>query len=168
VPRDAPPVSRGTIIPALLASETYDRLLEQAMAIDTGRFEPFRLVLIGERKAAELRWMPRGMVIGSRVVLDRPLMFTSSGLGDERVDPPRRALFRDWFHSPADWAREQDAFHRHAWSEAPELSVCMRRHDARTVSYTVVEMTAGEVELRYFPAPPNEPVPAQIARLARA
>jgi len=101
--------------------------------------------------------------------LDRPVMFTSSGLGDARVEGPRRELFHDWFgDDPAQWPAQQDAFHRHRWPDRPELSVCMSREDARSVSLTVVEVTAAGVSLTYHGAPPDEPGPDVTRRLARA
>jgi uncharacterized protein with NRDE domain len=161
-----PPLSRGTIIPTLLGSSSLDELVQRATAIDTSLFAPFRLVFADRREVVELRWAQSAMELKSREPLTRPMMFTSSGMGDELVDPPRRELFRGWFHSSADWPAEQDAFHRHSWPEAPELSVCMSRSDARTVSFTVVEVTTEATKLSYFPQPPNLPSAPVVVSVA--
>ncbi len=156
-------VSRGTIIPALLESSRFEELVQRAQSIDASRHAPFRLVLVGAVDVAECAWAGRHVQLKSRSTLTGPMMFTSSGLGDQRVEHPRRELFRHWFHGPGDWPAEQDAFHRHQWPDAPELSVCMNRPEACTVSYTVVEIAAKQVTLIYHPQPPNRPSPAIVA-----
>ncbi|MFT3785504.1 MAG: hypothetical protein QM770_04990 [Tepidisphaeraceae bacterium] len=76
----------------------------------------------------------------------QPAMWTSSSLGDALVDLPRRALFESMvIGSPC----SQDAFHDHTWAEAADVSVCMRRDDAQTVSRTVIERDSHCVTLRY-------------------
>jgi hypothetical protein len=87
-------------------------------------------------------------------------MFTSSGLGDALVEAPRRALFDEWFVGVKleNQLERQDAFHRHQWPDRPELSVCMSRIDARTVSYTVVDLEADRATMTYYPDAPDRPV----------
>jgi uncharacterized protein with NRDE domain len=162
-PGQNPPTSRGTIIPVLLGSTSLDELVERAAAIDTSRFAPFRLVLADSHEVAEMAWTASSVELRSRDLLTAPMMFTSSGLGDELVDRPRRELFRTWFHEPVEWPAEQNAFHRHQWSDAPGVSVCMSRAEARTVSYTVVETGPRSVTLSYYPLPPNQPSAAIVA-----
>jgi hypothetical protein len=81
-----------------------------------------------------------------------PFMLTSSGLGDELVAPPRRELFDRMITFGEQTPEAQDAFHRHAWPDRGYLSVRMRRADARTVSYTVVELSVHARNMRYEPA----------------
>jgi hypothetical protein len=92
--------------------------------------------------------------------VDEPLLFTSSGLGDAVVDRPRRALFREWFTPSTDWRERQDSFHRHSWPDRTQLSVCIRRADARTVSCTVIELLSASARLTYYPQAPDEPGPS--------
>ncbi len=162
-PGKNPPASRGTIIPVLLGSGSLDELIERATRIDASRFAPFRLVLADSREVAELAWGSPSVELISRDLLTGPRMFTSSGLGDELVDRPRRELFRTWFHEPINWPAEQNAFHRHRWPDAPGVSVCMSRDEARTVSYTVVEISSRAATLSYYPLPPNQPSAAIVA-----
>jgi hypothetical protein len=69
------------------------------------------------------------------------LLFTSSGLGDWRVEWPRRELFEQMLHrGDGNWPARHDAFHRHRWAGRPELSVWMSRAEARTVSRTTIEI----------------------------
>jgi hypothetical protein len=139
--------SRGTIIPALLGCADPDEARRRAEALRPADFPPFRLVLAGAGLVVEglsdgvaLRW--------SRGRLEGPLLWTSSGLGDHLVEGPRRRLFeRALAARPTPQA--QDAFHRHRWPGRPHLSVRMSRPDARTVSYTVVEVTPEKVSMKY-------------------
>jgi hypothetical protein len=149
--------SRGSIIPALLACKTMTAAVAQASALDPSCYAPFRLVLADGRETAELCCDGSRMGPAQRQPLGAPLLFTSSGLGDRLVEGPRRRLFDEWFNNPDDWPRRQDAFHRHHWPDRPELSVCMRRPDARTVSHTVVTIGPNRVTLAYHPDAPDQP-----------
>jgi hypothetical protein len=84
------------------------------------------------------------------ITLDRPLIFTSSSLGDGLVEAPRQQLFqRMVVEARSGWLRGQRRFHRHQWPSRPEISVRMERHDALTVSRTVVEVTRARRSLFY-------------------
>jgi hypothetical protein len=146
-------VSRGTIIPSLIARPSVDAAMDELRALDLDRFAPFRLVGVeaddegGEEdgfRAVEATWnrtrlavheQPHGLVC-----------LVSSGLGDPLVKP-RLALFEELVVAPARSAGagvtpdQQDRFHRHTWPDRPEISVLMSRPDARTVSITTVEVT---------------------------
>ena len=55
-----------------------------------------------------------------------------------------------------DLRAQQDAYHRHFWPDRRHLSVCMRRPDARTVSYTLVEHDGDAVRMLYHAGPPDQ------------
>jgi hypothetical protein len=86
------------------------------------------------------------------LALDRPLLFTSSSLGDAVAEAPRRRLFdatvcgRD-----ASLFEAQRRFHDHQWPDRPEISVRMLRPDARTVSRSFVTVAAGRIDFIYEP-----------------
>jgi hypothetical protein len=80
------------------------------------------------------------------------LMRTSSGLGDVTVAEPRAALFRSFLAHASDPIAATDLFHQHQWRGREAISVRMRRHDARTVSHTVVQVGDDAVCLSYRPA----------------
>lgn len=148
--------SRGLIIPALLRSATLQDAVNAACAIDAARSRPFRLVIADRRSWAALRCDGRTIAVEATGGIERPVLFTTSGLGDQLVERPRRALFEQMFASSADLAAAQDQFHRHSWLERPELSVCMRRPDARTVSLTVIELRPEWISMSHFAGPPDE------------
>lgn len=158
VPGEPPsPRSRGTIIPALLAAATLEDACALATSLAVGEFNAFRLVMADRLSAVEFYSAGAAISRKPTVALDRPVLFTSSGLGDALVDSPRRALFTEFFATRHDWCERQDAFHRHSWPDRPNLSVCMRRPEARTVSLTIVELDSSMVQMAYFAEAPDQP-----------
>jgi hypothetical protein len=83
-------------------------------------------------------------------------MLTSCGLGDHLVQTPRRELFEAFVRSGAMTAQVQDAFQQHRWSDRPHVSVRMNRGDARTVSYTVIELGPAAARVWYHDLSPAE------------
>jgi uncharacterized protein with NRDE domain len=143
--------SRGTIIPRLLRCDRLDAVLDEASRLAAFEFEPFTLVVV-ERGALAVVENHRGgsLSLTSRRLL-RPVLFTSSSLGDHLVARPRRDLFRRLVERAPSPLRGQAAFHRHRWPRRPEISVWMTRADASTVSRTVVDLTPRGARLRYVP-----------------
>jgi hypothetical protein len=147
--------SRGVIVPFLLRfNRPYDALAHLARWPLVG-FAAFRVVLVHRRSI----WTAAGGG-GLRLRVDRhrlvrPHVFSSSGLGDELVDGPRRRLFqRLLLNRRHGLLAGQAAFHRHQWSNAPAISVLMSRADARTVSRTQVDLPViGPIVMRYEPLP---------------
>jgi hypothetical protein len=156
----AAPQSRGKIIPALLQADTPLSAAFSALRLDPAQYAPFRLLLVNRRGGVELRSDGTRIRLVWRLGLTRPQMFTSSGLGDQAVEGPRRQLFGEFFDRPGDPLGQQDAFHRHRWPDRPHLSVCMDRQDARTVSHTVACLGQDRVTLTYHPDAPDRPAEA--------
>lgn len=150
-PDTKPPRSRGEIIPSLLQCSTVEEAIDQMAHFDAKLYGPFHLLVMGLRGGGEVMSDGR-RITRRRVPLERlPLMLTSSGLGDELVGRPRREVFDDMITFGEQTAAAQDAFHRHAWPDRGYMSVRMRRTDARTVSHTVVELSACGRSMRYQP-----------------
>jgi hypothetical protein len=147
--------SRGTIIPALLGAGSLAEAGELFERLFVADCQPFLLVVAYESALAT--WRYDGSTLDQTEIdaIHRPMMFTSSGLGDHLVERPRRALFRDLFGDAADWEQQQDLFHQHSWPESPHLSVCMRRADACTVSHTLVEWDDATAWVTYHPSDPD-------------
>lgn len=159
--------SRGLIIPDLLDCDGVASAVERAASIAAADYPPFRLILVDETMLGDVYSDGRAV---RRRVSDRsphPVMFASSGLGDELVDVPRRALFEEMFRNDADWVATQYVYQRHSWPDRRHLSVCMSRPEARTVSMTVITVRPETVELQYFGAPPDQPVAPITLSLAR-
>jgi hypothetical protein len=142
--------SRGTIVPQLLACGSLDEALEAAEAIDARRFAPFCVVAVQGHRIGAVESDGRSPL--PRGGLDQPMLFTSSALGDEEVEAPRRWLFDQTMAGWAgNWLEGQARYHRHRWPDRPEISVWMERPDARTVSHTVIDVMRAGIRLRYEP-----------------
>jgi Transport and Golgi organisation 2 len=154
-------VSRGTIIPRLAEAADGAGAMEALASMDLDAIAPFRMLacdaFAGAVRVLEADWDRREL---RRLDHTTPACFVSSGLGDSKV-LVRLPLFEQAVRQ--DDPDAQDAFHRHVWPDRPEVSVLMRRRDARTVSITSVEVgLAGprpRVEMSYEPIPADALAP---------
>jgi Transport and Golgi organisation 2 len=158
-PRPGPPRgqarSRGEIIPNLLHCSTAEGAAALAADLDPQCYLPFRVVCCDRRDLIDIRSDGNALHTTRRPTSAGAVLFTSSGLGDSLVQPPREALFAAWSSHP--WtADRQDAFHRLTDPEEGHLGVCMTRIDARTVSFTSIQVDKTVCELSYLPGPPGE------------
>lgn len=146
--------SRGTIIPQLLDCKSLAEAILRSQRLELECLAPFRLLILDRTHYFELdSTSPASSP--KPVLLDSPLIFTSSGLGDDRVQAARGELFSTWFNSvksDTEWEQQQDRFHLHAWPEKREISVFMRRTGAQTLSYTTIGLglRSATVEYRAF------------------
>ena len=140
--------SRGSIVPTLLSCPSIARAVKACDALDLSRFEAFRLVMAHRSTVAVVTG--DGAHSSTELFpLLRPVMFTSSSLGDAIVETPRRQLFERLVLAGDDWLRGQFWFHRHRWAGRLELSVQMSRPDACTVSRTTIDVTSRRIDLQY-------------------
>lgn len=158
-------LSRGLIIPSLLHLDSVAAAVDAVRHLDARQYPPFRLVLMDRGEVADVGCDGRALTVSRIEAPDAPLLYTSSGLGDQLVDAPRRELFIEMLAGAKDSAARQDAFHRHRWPDRPHLSVCMSRPEARTVSLTIVELRPAAVRLVYYPEAPDRPVEPVEAEL---
>ncbi len=148
-PRARPPISRGRVIPRVLEASNLRDAVKLVEEVDLISFDPFRLVIVDRSHFAEFTWSGERESTAGPAAIDRPIFFTSSGLGDAVVASPRRRLFAEQFSQPHDWPTDQDAFHRHFWPDNQRASVWMTRRDALTVSRTEVELNSNRVTMSY-------------------
>lgn len=141
-------LSRGLLIPRVLDAGSLAEAVDIYTSIDLAPFDPFQIVIVQEKRIAVGASGQTAAI--SRQELSRPLLFTSSSLGDSLVDAPRRRVFDRMFACGHQlWPDVQHLFHSHQWPGRPEISVLMERSDAKTVSQTVVDVRGTCVELRY-------------------
>jgi hypothetical protein len=145
-------LSRGRIIPSLLHCEGVEEAAGAAARLHPSSFGPFRMVMTDGSELAEVASDGEALQLRRGLLPERPVLYTSSGLGDAEVERPRRALFEEMLARGGDPVRVQDAFHDHAWPDRPHLSVRMSRRGARTVSRTVITVLGDTVALEYHPA----------------
>jgi hypothetical protein len=161
-----PNKSRGTIIPALLDATTLDEAFSRTAQLNLEDYANFRLVLINQHAVASVYSSAGSYERNAPTAINGPILFTSSGLGDALVDVPRRALFDAWFVPGANGRDLQDSYHRHSWPDRRDVSVCMSRPEARTVSCTTVEVDGTTVTMTYVPEAPDKPVDPIVATLS--
>lgn len=141
--------SRGVIIPYLLESASLTDALTKGAALAANDFNQFRLAMVQRGTVATLTSNGTHVVVEVND-LTRPMMLTSSSLGDELVEKPRRHLFERLFvGEPRSWTQAQIRFHDHQWRRRRHISVRMERAEAKTVSHTFVSVADGAIELRY-------------------
>src|SRR5512139_3976242 len=107
LPMPSGPVSRGEIIPSLLHHGRLDEAVAAASKLPADRYAPFRLLVADRGSVVELVELDGRLTVHPARSLERPLLFTSSGLGDHVVEGPRRALFESMFdHGSGDAATQ--------------------------------------------------------------
>jgi len=141
--------SRGEIVSRLAGHGSVSETMRALSAIRAKEYRPFRLVIFDSTSFADV--LSNGYRLESQIRRwgRDPQLFTSSGLGDQLVQAPRRVLFDEMVTRADDRVRAQDAFHAHTWPDRPHLSVRMSRDDARTVSRTVIEVRPDAALLQY-------------------
>ena len=164
--------SRGRLILELLDCPTLAHAVDRAGALYARPWAPHRLIATDGHSVVQLRGGPSPTFDSWST--DRPLMFTSSSLGEAAVRPARRALFDSLVTAAFDGAsaggadvwRAQETFHHHQWHDRPQISVHMRRHDAGTQSVTSAELTRCHVSMRHEPRDcVGLPVPLSLLRM---
>ena len=153
---EKPKQSRGLIVRELLSCGSMTDVLEALASLEIAVFETFQLVIVHRSTVTVATHDGAWRMTSRQMSLDAPLLFTSSSLGDARVQAPRRRLFqRMVLQGRTGWLEGQAQFHRHQWRSKPEISVRMEREDALTVSQTVVDVArAGRMVL--YEAPVRE------------
>jgi transport and Golgi organization protein 2 len=141
--------SRGVIIPYLLECESLIEALQRGVAVDPDDFNRFRVAMVQRGTVATLTSDGTEVTVELND-LTRPMMLTSSSLGDELVETPRRRLFERLFDSEErSWVQAQIRFHEHQWRSRRDISIRMERAEAKTVSRTFVSVIESAIELQY-------------------
>jgi hypothetical protein len=144
-------LSRGLVVLELLRCTSVRQAVETAVGLDSGLFEPFRVVIVGAGSLALATSIGTGAILCTQRLLAAPVLFTSSSLGDAAVLPPRQQLFEHMVlqGGARQWLDGQARFHAHQWPLRPEISVRMERSDALTVSRTQIEVTRSTRRVLY-------------------
>jgi uncharacterized protein with NRDE domain len=149
--RGNPTLSRGQLVVDVLQCGRLEEVARYGHQLDAAQFAPFRLVAASRHRLVVIGSDGEAVDVTRREFV-APVMFTSSSLGDMRVALVRRALFEQLIgERPESWLARQSRFHRHQWTERPEISVLMVRSDAATVSRSTIDVSARTVHFRYEP-----------------
>ena len=142
--------SRGTLVPELAPLGSLDEIRAGVERLARGIARGFRLVATDGARVLDALGGAHAIET-SLAPLVRPVIRTSSGLGDALVREPRTELFESTVaRAPADaQAAAQRAFHAHFWSDRRHLSVLMDRGVARTVSQTFIAVEPAAVRFSH-------------------
>lgn len=162
----APRTSRGHVIPALVGASGLIDARRRCERLDLQQFAPFRLLAVTSDELAFCVWDGQ-RIETAQTLLRTPQILSSSSLGDHVVDLPRAELFDCLLARHVDQWRAQDHLHQHAWPDRRHLSVLMSRPTARTVSRTVVLMSANTATMSYAPVVDGWIGPAVTIELER-
>jgi len=145
--------SRGLLLPELLSAASVADVHRRVRDMDLFPYSPFTLaVLEPGRHTSVIEWDGLEKVIVPDG--DRYMPLVSSSFDPEGVRRRRRAEFA----RRVDAAGKLDAsvlfaFHASRGRKADAYSPCMRRADARTVSFSRIQVKNGTVDFFYAPAP---------------
>ena len=143
-------LSRGVIIPALLAANDLASAGKTLAGLPLRQFNPFRLVALSLREELIREWRWDGVRLTSKRHGWRRRHWFSSGYDEALVNRRRAALVDDLAEAVVS-IRE---LHRSHQPERGPISVCMHRDVAETVSYTEVAVTTKGARLRYAAGAP--------------
>jgi hypothetical protein len=144
-------VSRGIIIPHLLAAESLRDVAAMFADLPLAKINPFRLIAAStkERQLREWRWDGKTLIC-KRFGWARRHWF-SSGY-DEALTNKKRALMVRGI-ARLTQASLRKLHQSHSPAEGP-FSICMHRADAKTVSYTEIAATRSGAAMRYASGSP--------------
>lgn len=151
-------LSRGAVVRSLLSSASPEEMaagLGNRQENDLRRVNPFRLIAVfpEEQTVQEWQWDRRRLeVVRHRWTTHA---WFSSGHDEPGAQKARQHHFErvEERRGSLDWLRALHASHQ---PEPGPYSFCMHRPDAATVSYTEIEVRAGEAALRYLMGNPCE------------
>ncbi|HEY4274496.1 MAG TPA: NRDE family protein [Rhizomicrobium sp.] len=144
-------VSRGVIIPHLLAAESMADIGAMFADLPLERINPFRLIAASahEKRLREWRW--DGTVLSSHKFRWSRRHWFSSGYNEALVNKKRAAAVRGMAALTPARLRKLHAAHL---PERGPFSLCMHREEAETVSYTEITVSRSGAEMRYAAGSP--------------
>lgn len=162
-------VSRGLLIPELVDAADAGELERRLAAQPLDRLAPFRLLALWreQERGAVVAWDGAGRL--DRESVDAGLgLLCSSGLGDARATASRSATWEAFRAERSPWRLDDHRdFHRDHSPERSAWSVCVHRPEAKSVSFTEIELAGDRVRLAYRDGSPCEEGPVAERRLAR-
>jgi hypothetical protein len=146
-------VSRGIIIPHLLAGENFGDVAAMFADLPLSQINPFRLIVVSlkERRMREWRWDGKALTC-KRFGWKRRHWF-SSGYDEALTNKIRSTIVRKTTKATLPPAGLRKLHQSHLPAQGP-FSICMHRTDAKTVSYTEVMATGSGAAMRYAAGSP--------------
>ncbi len=142
-------VSRGVIIPHLLSH--IDDIHQQLLTMDLSVYQAFQLCVFNSdlsiqddkrEKAYQYIWDGQQLTFAT-LSAETSLPITSSGVDFETVSAYRQQQFNHLISTKQATAADYINYHQHQ-GESGKCSVKMYREDAKTVSFTQIEVNQGK------------------------
>ena len=150
-----PFTSRGQLILHALTGSTINNACMHIVSLDLNTFQPFTLVFLQSDVSVQvLDW--NGTTLNHTQDADSRLPLVSSSYDQTAASQIRKVAFAA-LPTPHSVQDLQEYHASHGASGPDALSVCMSRADARTVSFTHIEVSPSTIKLTYHPAAPCEP-----------
>lgn len=162
---DGPAESRGRLVRELADLEDPSDLEGRLRAARLSRRMPFTLFALAPGGRAQVvdydgfRLTPRPLV--------QPALLSSSSLVPGGAAQPRQSELERLLALEEDRRRARLLFHRSHQPERGPVSPCMHRPDARTVSFSHVQVVDGRVAFHYQDGPPCRAGSAELRHLGR-
>ena len=134
--------SRGLIIPGVMGNASAAGAVDEVFAMDLSRYMAFTFVALDVDGAHACIWD------GSKeLVRDTLPPLSSSSFKSHEVIHSRLSLYGE---------KTGETYHTSHLPEKGPFSVCMHRPDARTVSFSRIDVTAEDIVFSYAPGNPCE------------
>jgi hypothetical protein len=147
------PVSRGEVVRALLATRSCAAAASLLRKLPLKRMSPFRLMVISSAERSLSEWHSGS---GHLEVFGLPWKrqhWFSSGLNEAKANKMRRRACARADGDSLDLHVLRKLHRSHAPKIGP-FSVCMHQDDARTVSYTEIDVHGPVASTYYIAGPP--------------
>ena len=159
--------SRGEMVRRFSATADIGQMEKQFLAMDLQNFRAFRMFAISADGANRLCvWDGHEARVESEVSKPK----SSTAVDAKHVKPARRQLFEDSGLAQSTCRQDYLAYHASHQPSKSEMSVCMHRPEANTVSLSHIMVDHSAIEFRYADGPPCEAElgePISIERVAQ-
>ncbi len=146
------PRSRGLLILELSDSKSPRESENRLMAVDTGEYLPFILLVLGPGEKP-VAYRHNGAQALTRLHPKPPL--TTSSFEPAEVQRSRAQVYEAMTAAPCDHLAALERFHRSELPKPGPFAVAMSREDAMTVSLSHISVSNDEVLFRYAPGHPT-------------
>jgi hypothetical protein len=158
--------SRGVLVLDLIPLPSVATICDQLKETELSPFAPFTLAALEPgRPAAIVEWDGSKMTL--RFEGAERFMLTSSSFDSERVRQSRQEEYSKVEYGHGNDGEALFAFHGSHAPAPSAYSTCMHRADARTVSFSWIQVTRKETDFFYTPGAPCEKLPGVRLKLAR-
>lgn len=151
-------LSRGGIIPALLAVSSVDQVADILRQMNLNKYAPFSLLFFSLRNNAEMVQIPLFRWTGKELAKgDTTSPLISSAINYESVLEQRLLLYKSRILCQSGEPTPEDFYQLHQSHEPKKsaYSVCMHREDAKTVSLSHISVGKG-ITFKYLDGSPCE------------